>query len=85
MSAADRAKVLRPAKAETVRSVLAAPTSAGSLIGERVAVVRRLVACEARAGGVEAVEQLVELAARCGGAGELVALVDAVLGEVSCG
>jgi hypothetical protein len=48
-----------------------------------VAVVRRLVACEARAGGVEAVERLVELAARCGGAGELVALVDAVLGGVA--
>lgn len=87
-----RTKILRPAVAETVRRVSAAPAvpapapvlaalaPAGSPLGERVAVVRRLVACEARAGGVEAVERLVELAVRCGGAGELVALVDAVLG-----
>mgnify|MGYP006921324113 CR=1 FL=1 len=85
---AARSKVLRPAKAETVRSVpavapapvLVSLAPAGSPLGERVAVVRRLVACEARAGGVEVVEQLVELAARCGGAGELAALVAAVLG-----
>lgn len=89
-----RTKTLRPAVAETVRRVPAAPSvapsaptpvlaalaPAGSPLGERVAVVRRLVACEARAGGVEVVEQLVALAARCGSAGELVALVDAVLG-----
>lgn len=90
-----RTKTLRPAVAETVRRVPAAPVvpaptpvlaalaPAGSPLGERVAVVRRLVACEARAGGVEAVEQLVGLAARCGGAGELAALVDAVLGGVA--
>ena len=90
-----RTKILRPAVAETVRRVssapvvpapapvLAAPAPAGSPLGERVVAVRRLVACEARAGGVEAVERLVELAVRCGGAGELVALVDAVLGGAS--
>lgn len=77
---AARAKVLRPAKAETVRSVPATPAPAGSPLGERVAIVRRLVACEGRAGGIAAVEQLVELAVRCGGASELVALVEAIGG-----
>ncbi len=75
---AARAKVLRPAKAETVRSVPATPAPAGSPLGERVAVVRRLVACEGRVGGIAAVDQLVELAVRCGGASELVALVGAL-------
>jgi hypothetical protein len=86
-----RTKILRPAKAETVRRVpavpvvpapapvLAALAPAGSPLGERVAVVRRLVACEARAGGVENVERLVELADRYG-ADEIVALVNAAYG-----
>jgi hypothetical protein len=86
-----RTKTLRPAVAETVRRVPAAPVvpapapvlaalaPAGSPLGERVAVVRRLVACEARAGGVDVVERLVELADRYG-ADEIVALVNAAYG-----
>ena len=68
-----------------VRRLVAVVRRLVAVVRRLVAVVRRLVACEARAGGVEVVEQLVELAARCGGAGELAALVDAVLGEVSRG
>jgi hypothetical protein len=86
-----RTKILRPAVAETVRRVPAVPATlapapvlaalapAGSPLGERVAVVRRLVACEARAGGVDVVERLVELADRYG-ADEIVALVNAAYG-----
>lgn len=87
---AARAKVLRPAKAETVRrvpaapapaSVLAALAPAGSPLSERVAIVRRLVAVEQALGGVEAVEEVAQLVASVGGAAAMRELVAAIGGR----